>query len=70
MSWFDTARLARIFAALALSGLTAGCFQPLYGDRSIGGGGTGLGHQLSAVDVAPIDAPSAPPIANPTGLTP
>ena len=63
MSWSDTPRLARIFAALALSGLTAGCFQPLYGDRSTGVGGTGLGNQLSAVDVAPIDAPSGSRLA-------
>ena len=33
MSWSDTMRFARVFAALALAGLTAGCFQPLYAEH-------------------------------------
>ena len=37
MSWSDTKRFARIFVALALAGLTAGCFQPLYAERPTAG---------------------------------
>jgi LPS-assembly lipoprotein len=58
MSWSDTLRLPRLFGALALAGLTAACFQPLYAERPTPAGGAGLVGQLSAVDVAPIDAPS------------
>jgi LPS-assembly lipoprotein len=50
-------RVARFFGALALAGLTAGCFQPLYAERPTPTGGVGVAGQLSAVDVAPIDAP-------------
>jgi LPS-assembly lipoprotein len=56
MSWSDLARFARMFAALALAGLTAACFQPLYAEHPTPVGSTGLTGQLSAVDVAPIDA--------------
>jgi LPS-assembly lipoprotein len=48
-------RWIRPCAALAVAGLVAGCFQPLYGDRSAGG--SGLGHKLASVDVAPINVP-------------
>jgi LPS-assembly lipoprotein len=57
MSWSDMMRFARFFGALALAGLTAGCFQPLYADRPTPTGSAGLASQLSAVEVAPIDAP-------------
>jgi len=57
MSWSDTSRLVRVFAALALAGLTAGCFQPLYAERPTPAGNAGLAGQLGAIDVAPIDAP-------------
>jgi len=53
MSWSDTARATKILLALALAGLTAGCFQPLYGTQS-----GGLGDKMDAVEVAPIDAPN------------
>jgi LPS-assembly lipoprotein len=66
MSWFDTTRIARSLAALALAGLTAGCFQPLYADRPTPVGGVGLAGQLSAVDVAPIDAPGGSRLARVT----
>ena len=46
-----SARLAVVFLA---AGLTTACFQPLYGDRSVGG--VGLGDQLGGVDVMQIDA--------------
>ena len=56
-------RFARFFGALALAGLTAGCFQPLYGRPSDASGSAGLGSQLSAVEVAPIDAPNGSRLA-------
>jgi len=31
--------LTRLLAAFALAGLTAGCFQPLYGEKAAGGAG-------------------------------
>jgi LPS-assembly lipoprotein len=57
MSSFDTMRVARVCAVLALAGLTGGCFQPLYAERPTPVGGVGVATQLRAVDVAPIDAP-------------
>jgi LPS-assembly lipoprotein len=44
----------RLGFALALALLTAGCFQPLYGDRTVVGG-AGIGDKLSGVQVEPID---------------
>jgi len=63
MSWSDTRRFARIFVALALAGLTAGCFQPLYAERPTAAGHTGVADRLSSVDVASIDAPSGSRLA-------
>ncbi len=63
MSWSNTKRFARIFVALALAGLTAGCFQPLYAERPTPAGVTGVADRLSSVDVASIDAPSGSRLA-------
>ncbi len=49
-------RFGRLTAAFAAAVLVAGCFQPMYGKRSVTGG-PGLTEILSAVDVAQIDAP-------------
>lgn len=57
MSWSDMTRFARFLGALALAGLTAGCFQPLYAERPTPSGGPSLVGQLSSVDVSPIDTP-------------
>lgn len=57
MSWSDTMRFARVLSVLALAGLTAGCFQPLYGERSTPVGNASIVGQMRAIDVAPIDAP-------------
>ena len=46
----------RIAAALMIAALAGGCFQPIYGELSPGGGPV-LRDQLSAVDVLQIDAP-------------
>ena len=47
--------MTRLLAALALAGLTAGCFQPLYGEKSAGG--AGLVDKMSTVEVAPLNVP-------------
>src|SRR5262245_15534723 len=62
MSWSDC-KHARIFVALALAGLTAGCFQPLYAERPTAAGITGVADRLSSVDVPAIDAPSGSRLA-------
>lgn len=58
----DRRLLARSLAAVSLAGLTAGCFQPLYGDPNVVHG-AGLDNKLAGVDVAPIPAPSGTRIA-------
>jgi len=63
MSWSDITRISRVWAALALAGLTAGCFEPLYADRPTPVGTASLPNQLRAVDVAAIDTPSGSRIA-------
>jgi len=59
MWWFDRTagiRFARLAATLAIAAGAGGCFQPLYGDRSVDGG-SGLRSALAAVDVKQIDVP-------------
>ena len=63
MSWSDFRLFTRIFVALALAGLTAGCFQPLYAERPTAAGVPGVANRLSSVDVASIDAPSGSRLA-------
>jgi LPS-assembly lipoprotein len=66
MWWPDTGaklgRAARVAAALAAAGILAGCFQPLYSDRTPVGG-QGMRQLLSSVDVAQIGAPNGTPLA-------
>jgi LPS-assembly lipoprotein len=50
-------QLTRICVVLALAGLTAGCFQPLYGTQN-STAGAGIGDKLSSVEVAQVDAPN------------
>ncbi len=57
LTWL--ARLAAPFAAL---GLLAGCFQPIYGQYSIGGG-PNIRAALASVDVSQIPAPGGSPEA-------
>jgi len=49
-------QIARAFGGLAGAILLAGCFQPLYGERSISGN-SAVREMLSGVDVAQISAP-------------
>jgi LPS-assembly lipoprotein len=58
----NTQRLTRLAAVLAIAGLTAGCFQPLLGDRAMVGN-AGIGDKLSGVEIMPIDAPNGSRIA-------
>lgn len=67
MSSSNAPRLVRLIAALAIAGLTAGCFQPMYGSVSetpmSGGGSAGLADKLGAVEVLQITAPAATPLS-------
>jgi LPS-assembly lipoprotein len=49
-------------APMAAAGLLAGCFQPLYGEHTVGGGPS-IKAAMSAVDVAQIPASSGTPEA-------
>ncbi len=51
-------RFGRLAATLVVAAGAGGCFQPLYGDRSVDGG-PGLRSALAAVDVKQIDAAKA-----------
>jgi LPS-assembly lipoprotein len=63
MSSPNAPRLLRLLLALSLAGLTAGCFQPLYGDRSLDAGGHAVSDKLSAVEVKPILTPNGTRLA-------
>ena len=54
------ASLARLIAPFAAACLLAGCFQPLYGDHSIGAG-PNIKAALRTVDVSQIPAPNGTP---------
>ncbi len=60
--WTALRRFARLAPVAALAALLAGCFQPMYGDRTLGDG-TSLRAALASVDVAQIEAPPATPLA-------
>ncbi len=57
-----TLLLRRILAVCALAALTAGCFQPMYGDSSVVHT-AGLNNKLASVAVAPIDSPKGTRLA-------
>src|SRR4051812_35567532 len=52
----------RLVLAFSLALLTAGCFQPLYGDPNVVQT-AGLDSKLAVVDVSPIPAPSGTRVA-------
>jgi LPS-assembly lipoprotein len=66
MWWLErhatTTRFARLIPALAVAGLLAGCFEPLYGEKTLAGG-PGLRQRLSSVEVTPIKVPNGSPQA-------
>jgi LPS-assembly lipoprotein len=45
-----------------MAGLLAGCFQPLYGERSVGGTNDSVAQAMRAVDVAQLKTPRGTPI--------
>src|SRR4051794_12944133 len=55
-------RPARLAGALALAALLGGCFEPLYGERSLAGG-PGLAARLAAVDIVIENVPNGTPLA-------
>ena len=57
--WSRIAWPVRVAVVLALAGLTAGCWQPLYGARPPGG--EGVQDKFAAVDIPPINAPKGTP---------
>ena len=57
----DRRALLRLSAVMGLAALTAGCFQPMYGDKSVVQT-AGLDDKLGTVDVLPIDAPNGTPL--------
>ncbi|MDP2411665.1 MAG: LPS assembly lipoprotein LptE [Pseudolabrys sp.] len=66
MSWPEFPRSIRLLAALGLAALVAGCFQPMYGDRALVGGGaagSGIGSKLASVEVEQINAPQGTRLA-------
>jgi LPS-assembly lipoprotein len=52
---------ARLFAVVALAGLTAGCFQPMYAEHA--DGTPGLREKLMGIEVPPVDKANASPEA-------
>src|SRR5882757_6906882 len=55
-------RLAPLATALALAGLLGGCFEPLYGEKTLAGG-PGLTQRLRTISIEPIKAASGTPNA-------
>ncbi len=56
--WSAKRRIAvRLLAVAALAGLTAGCFQPMYAERS--DGSPGLRDKLMGVEIPPVDKANA-----------
>jgi LPS-assembly lipoprotein len=56
--WSAKSRIAiRLLAVAALAGLTAGCFQPMYAERS--DGTPGLRDKLMGVEIPPVDKANA-----------
>jgi LPS-assembly lipoprotein len=53
----DRRAVLRLSAILGLAGLTAGCFQPLYGDKRVVPT-AGLDDRLGTIDVMQIEAPN------------
>jgi len=52
--------VARLLVVATLAALTAGCFQPLYGEHSVAGG-PGVRDKLAGVEVPPVALPTGSP---------
>ena len=55
----------RVLAVMGLAGLTAGCFQPMYGERAVLGSAAApaIADKMSSVEVAEIKAPNGSRLA-------
>jgi LPS-assembly lipoprotein len=60
LQWRRLARPLRLAAVLAAAGLTAGCFEPLYGARPTPGA-ENVQDKFAAIDIPPITAPKGTP---------
>jgi LPS-assembly lipoprotein len=60
LAWSRLAWPVRLAMVLAAAGLTAGCWQPLYGARPVPGG-QGVQDKFAAIDIPPIQAPKGTP---------
>lgn len=58
MSWAKLRIASRLLAVGALAAVTAGCFQPLYAERSPDGG-SALREKLRGIEVPPLNYPNA-----------
>lgn len=56
MSWANPRIVAQLVAISALAALTAGCFQPLYAERT--DGSPGVREKLAGVEVPPLNYPN------------
>ncbi len=56
-------RLARLAVVLAMAGLTAGCFQPLYATHPTVGGSESVRDKLAAVEIPPFKVRQGSPEA-------
>ena len=61
MSWDNRRIVARLMVVVVLAALTAGCFQPMYAERS--DGQPGLRDKLAGVEVPPLPYPKNSPQA-------
>ncbi|HEY0330474.1 MAG TPA: LPS assembly lipoprotein LptE [Rhodopseudomonas sp.] len=61
MSWASPRLAARLIVVAALAALTAGCFQPMYAERS--DAVPGLRDKLASVEVPAINAPNGSRVA-------
>jgi LPS-assembly lipoprotein len=58
--WSRLAWPVRLVVVLGAAGLTASCWQPLYGARPVPGG-QGVQDKFAAIDIPPIQAPKGTP---------
>lgn len=58
MSWFKTRIVARFAVVAALAALTAGCFQPMYAERTLDGTSSALRDKLQGIEVPPLNLPN------------
>src|SRR4051812_34174288 len=61
-SWAHPRIIVRLAMIVMLGAVTAGCFQPLYGDRGVASG-TGVRDKLAGIEVPPVAVPNGSPYA-------